>query len=280
MLILAGTPIGNLADASTRLRETLANAATIACEDTRTTARLLQLLDITNRPKLVAVHEHNEHDAASHIAELAANDDVVLVTDAGMPAISDPGYRVVRACAQAGVTVTTVPGPTAVISALAVSGLPTDQFTFLGFVPRKTGERQALIDALNREQRTSVCYESPHRIATTLADFARAWPERELVVCRELTKLHEEIRRGTCAELAEWAEAGVRGELVLVLAGAEPDAADEDAAVAAVLERTRAGTPLKVAATEVAAQTGLRKRALYDAALNARSASESDTSAP
>ncbi|MFD2674321.1 16S rRNA (cytidine(1402)-2'-O)-methyltransferase [Gulosibacter bifidus] len=272
MLILAGTPIGNLADASSRLREVLGNAEIVACEDTRTTAKLLQLLQIDHRPRLIALHEHNEHEAANEIADLAETHDVVLVSDAGMPAISDPGFRVVRACADRGITVTSAPGPTAVITALAVSGLPTDRFTFEGFVPRKHGERQQLIALLQDEPRTAVMYESPHRLAATLQAFAQAWPARRIAVCRELTKLHEEIMRGSCQAAAEWAAEGVRGEIVIVLAGAQPVEIDPDAAVAQVVELVAAGTPLKVAASRIAEQTGLRKRELYEAALAKRSA--------
>lgn len=267
MLILAGTPIGNLADASPRLIDTLRAADVVACEDTRTTAKLLHLLGIDERPRLVAVHDHNEQDAAAEIARLAAEHTVVLVSDAGMPAISDPGYRVVRACADAGILVTTVPGPSAVVTALAVAGLPTDRFTFEGFVPRRAADRARLIATLDAEARTVVLYESPHRLAETLAKFAAAWPERQAAVCRELTKLHEEVRRGTCAELASWAAAGVRGEIVIVLAGAAAAEVDEDAAVARVRELAAGGARLRDAAAQVAAETGLRKRDLYDAAL-------------
>lgn len=274
MLILAGTPIGNLGDASSRLVDTLRAADIVACEDTRTTAKLLALLGVTERPRLIALHEHNEHEAADEVARLAAEQTVVLVSDAGMPAISDPGFRVVRACADAGVTVTSVPGPSAVITALAVAGLPTDRFCFEGFVPRKQSERERLIAQLTDESRTTVLYESPHRLATTLDHFAAAWPDRQAVVCRELTKLHEEVRRGTCAELARWAAEGVRGEIVVVLAGAEARAASLEDAVAAVLAAAGAGARLKNAAAEVAARTGLRKRALYDAALAARGADD------
>ncbi|UQN15680.1 16S rRNA (cytidine(1402)-2'-O)-methyltransferase [Gulosibacter sp. ACHW.36C] len=270
MLILAGTPIGNLGDASSRLADTLRAADLIACEDTRTTAKLLGLLEVTERPKLIALHEHNEHEAADEVARLAAAQTVVLVSDAGMPAISDPGFRVVRACAEAGVTVTSVPGPSAVITALAVAGLPTDRFCFEGFVPRKQSDRAKLVEQLADEPRTTVLYESPHRLATTLDDFAAAWPARQVVVCRELTKLHEEVRRGTCAELAQWASEGVRGEIVLVLAGAEAREVQLDDAVAEVLRLAAGGLRLKDAAAEVEARTGLRKRALYDAALAAR----------
>lgn len=274
MLILAGTPIGNLGDASERLRQTLERAEVIACEDTRTTAKLLQLLGIDHRPRLLALHEHNERDLAREIAELASDADVVLVSDAGMPAISDPGYPVVVACHEAGVTVTAVPGPTAVTTALALSGLPTDRFVFDGFVPRRAGERARLIADLDREPRTVILYESPHRLAATLAEFAAAWPERRAAVARELTKLHEEVVRGTVSELADWAGAGVRGEIVLLLAGAEPEAADPEAALDRVHALVADGMRLKDAAAEVAAAAGLRKRDLYEAALAARSGAE------
>lgn len=270
MLILAGTPIGNLGDASRRLVETLRNAEIVACEDTRTTAKLLQLLEVENRPRLIALHEHNERELATELAQLAADHDVVLVSDAGMPGISDPGYPVVVACAAAGVTVTSVPGPSAVITALAISGLPTDRFTFDGFVPRRAGERAKLIAELTREERTVVLYESPHRLAQTLTDFAAAWPERRLAVCRELTKLHEEVVRGTASELALWAADGVRGEIVIVLAGAAPEEIDPDAALAQVRALVDSGMRLKDATAQVAEATGLRKRDLYEAALAAR----------
>ncbi|RRJ86368.1 16S rRNA (cytidine(1402)-2'-O)-methyltransferase [Gulosibacter macacae] len=269
MLILAGTPIGNLGDASARLVETLRNADLVACEDTRTTAKLLQLLGIEERPKLLALNEHNERELAAELAERAAEGDVVLVSDAGMPGISDPGYPVVVACADTGVTVTSVPGPSAVITALAVSGLPTDRFTFEGFAPRKAGERAKLIAQLAAEPRTAVLYESPHRLAATLAEFAAAWPERRAAVCRELTKLHEETRRGTLAELAEWAADGVRGEIVIVLGGAAAVETDPADALAEVRRLVADGMRLKDATAQVAEATGLRRRDLYEAALAA-----------
>lgn len=278
MLILVGTPIGNLADASRRMRETLARADVIACEDTRTTAKLLQLLDVHSlresdaRPRLIALHDHNESELAAEIAQLALEQDVALVSDAGMPGISDPGYPVVVACAEAGATVTSVPGPTAVATALAISGLPTDRFCFDGFVPRKAGDRARLIAELDREPRTIVLYESPHRLVATLGEFAEAWPERQAAVCRELTKMHEEVRRGTLRELAEWAAAGVRGEIVIVLAGAEPEAVSLDDAAAQTRELAASGMRLKDAAAQVAAATGLSKRELYQAALAQRDA--------
>ena len=270
MLILAGTPIGNLGDASARLRETLERAEVIACEDTRTTAKLLQLLGIDHRPRLIALHDHNERELAVELADLAAANDVVLVSDAGMPGISDPGYPVVVACQEAGVTVTSVPGPTAVTTALALSGLPTDRFAFDGFVPRKAGDRARLIADLATEPRTVVLYESPHRLAATLSAFAEAWPERRAAVARELTKLHEEVVRGTLAELAAWAADGVRGEIVLMLAGATPAAPSLEDALGRVRALVAEGARLKDAAAQVAQATGLRTRELYEAALAAK----------
>lgn len=271
MIILAGTPIGNLGDASARLVETLRGAALVACEDTRTTARLLSALRIEERPRLVALHEHNEDRVARDIVDAARDGDVVIVSDAGMPGISDPGYPVVALAAAEGVTVTSVPGPTSVITALAISGLPTDRFAFDGFVPRKQGDRARFLARLATEERTSVVFESPHRIEQTLRDMAEAWPaSRRIAVCRELTKLHEEVRRGSAAELAEWAAEGVRGEIVIVVEGARPVAADAGDAVSRVLALTASGARLKDAAAEVATATGLSKRELYEAALAAR----------
>ncbi|KAB1657986.1 16S rRNA (cytidine(1402)-2'-O)-methyltransferase [Pseudoclavibacter chungangensis] len=275
MIILAGTPIGNLGDASSRLVETLRGADVVACEDTRTTARLLGLLGIEERPRLVALHEHNEQDAAAELVELAREADVVVVSDAGMPAVSDPGYRIVALAAERGVDVTSVPGPTAVVTALAVSGLPTDRFAFDGFVPRKEGERRRFLERLASERRTVVLFESPHRLAATLVDMASVWaaqPERRVVVCRELTKLHEEVRRGTAADLAAWAQEGVRGEIVIVIDAAAPEVVDPSSALDRVLALVAAGTRLKDAAATVAAETGLAKRELYEAALDARRA--------
>ncbi|MGO2110355.1 MAG: 16S rRNA (cytidine(1402)-2'-O)-methyltransferase [Pseudoclavibacter sp.] len=268
MIILAGTPIGNLGDASTRLVETLRGADVVACEDTRTTGRLLKLLGVDERPRLVAMHEHNEVELAAELVERAREADVVVVSDAGMPGISDPGYPIVARAAEVGVTVTSVPGPTAVTTALAISGLPTDRFCFDGFVPRKAGERDRYLAGLAAEPRTTVLYESPHRLADTLRAMAAAWPAgRRVAVCRELTKLHEEVRRGSAAELADWADAGVRGEIVVVVEGATPVPADPDAAVARVRELVSGGERRKDAAAQVAAETGLGRRELYDASL-------------
>jgi 16S rRNA (cytidine1402-2'-O)-methyltransferase len=271
VIVLAATPIGNLGDASRRLIEALTNAEVIAAEDTRTAIHLMRSLGVENHPRLIALHEHNERDKAAEVVELARSTDVLVLTDAGMPAISDPGFPLVEAAAAAGVTVTALPGPSAVLTALAVAGLPTDRFTFEGFLPRKQGDRRRILGALSTEPRTLVFFESPHRLAESLADVVLALGEsRRVVVCRELTKLHEEVRRGTAAELAAWALEGVRGEICLVIEGAEPREVDLDDGIAQVLLAVEAGDRLKDAASEVAAATGLSKRDLYQGALTSR----------
>lgn len=271
MIILAATPIGNLGDASRRLVEALENATVIAAEDTRTTVRLLAALGVANRPRLIALHDHNEKERAGELVALAGNGDVLVLSDAGMPTVSDPGYGLVAAAAAAGVTVTVLPGPSAVLAALAVSGLPTDRFTFEGFLPRKRGERRRALRALSAQRRTMVFFESPARTADSLADMTEAFgADRRAAVCRELTKLHEEIARGTVAELVEWAAGGVRGEVVLVVEGAEETQVAFPDAVTQVLEQVRAGVRLKDAATEVSAHTGHPSRDLYSAALAVR----------
>lgn len=271
MIILAATPIGNLGDASRRLIEVLENAQVVAAEDTRTTQRLLQALKIENRPRLIALHDHNEKQKAAELVALAADEDVVVVSDAGMPAVSDPGYGVVAAAVEAGVTVTAIPGPSAVLVALAISGLPTDRFTFEGFLPRKPGERRKVLRALAAEPRTMVFFESPSRLASALADMGEAFGvDRRIAVCRELTKLYEEVRRGTASELVTWAEGGVKGEIVVVVEGAAPVEVSGDDALAQVQALVADGIRLKDAAAEVAAASGLSSRDLYQAALAAR----------
>lgn len=271
MLILAATPIGNLGDASRRLVQVLENATVIAAEDTRTTQKLLRGLEIGNRPRLVALHDHNEKERAAELVALAASEDLVVLSDAGMPTVSDPGYGLVAEAAAQGVTVTAIPGPSAVVTALAVSGLPTDRFTFEGFLPRKPGERRQALTLLAHEPRTMVFFESPARLAAALADMGEAFgATRRIAVCRELTKLYEEVRRGTAAELAAWASGGVRGEICVVVAGATPRAVSLDEAVAQVQQQVASGIRLKEAAAEVAAHTGLSARDLYQATLAAR----------
>ncbi len=271
MIILAATPIGNLGDVSRRLIEVLEACTVIAAEDTRVTIKLLRALDIENRPQLIALHDHNEREKAAELVELARDGDLVVMSDAGMPTVSDPGFHLVAAAVDAGVTVTAIPGPSAVIMALAISGLPTDRFTFEGFLPRKQGERLQQLGALVREQRTMVFFESPNRIAASLADVASALgADRRVAVCRELTKMFEEVKRGPAAELAVWADAGVKGEIVMVIAGAEPLEIDLATGVAQVLQMVADGARLKDAATEIADNSGLGKRDLYEAALAAR----------
>ncbi|WP_431799297.1 16S rRNA (cytidine(1402)-2'-O)-methyltransferase [Microbacterium kunmingense] len=271
MLILAATPIGNLGDASDRLRRALADTAVIAAEDTRTTQRLLAALGVDNRPRLIALHDHNEKDRAAEIVALAREQDVLLLSDAGMPTVSDPGFSVVAHAATEGVGVTVIPGPSAVVTALAASGLPTDRFSFEGFPPRKAGERDTLFGELSTERRTMVFFEAPSRLAETLGALARAFgPDRPAAVCRELTKLHEEIRRGTLGELAGWAAGGVRGEIVVVVGGAERRGVSLADGVGEVTRLVAGGVRLKDAAAEVAGQTGLSRRDLYEAALAAR----------
>jgi 16S rRNA (cytidine1402-2'-O)-methyltransferase len=271
VLILGATPIGNLGDVSTRLREALETVEVIACEDTRTTAHLLSALGITHRPTLIALHEHNERGESARVVERAHDTDVLVLTDAGMPAVSDPGYRVVTAAIAAGVQVTCLPGPSAVLMALALSGLATDRFAFDGFLPRKGAERRALFAEVARETRTLIFFESPHRIAEALADARDVLgADRLAAVCRELTKMHEEIRRGSLGALADWAAEGVRGEIVILVAGAAPANISLDAALDQVAELTASGLRLKEACAQVADATGHSSRELYQGALARR----------
>ena len=266
MIILAATPIGNLGDASRRLIEALTNAEVIASEDTRTTIHLMRALGIENRPRLIPLHEHNEVEKATEIVELARTVDVLVLSDAGMPAISDPGFPLVAAAAAAGVTVTALPGPSAVLTALAVSGLPTDRFTFEGFLPRKG--RVAYFTSLLYEPRTMVFFESPNRLADSLRDLALALgDDRRVVMCRELTKLHEEVVRGTAGSLARQFADGARGEICLVVAGAAAATSDLPSGIAQVQALVAGGLRLKEAAAEVAEQTGLSRRDLYQGTL-------------
>jgi len=271
MIILAATPIGNLGDASARLVQALRTVPIVASEDTRVTQRLLAGLHIDARPRLISMHDFNERSRAAELVELARDNEVLVLSDAGMPTVSDPGFHLVEAAAAAGVTVTVLPGPSAVLAALAVAGLPTDRFSFEGFLPRKQGERMSTLRGLAGERRTMVFFESPNRLAASLVDLAAALgAERRVVVCRELTKLHEEVRRGTAAELAEWAAEGVRGEICIVVDGAPARTIDLAEGVSEVMLLTNAGERLKDASASVAEATGLSKRDLYEAALKAR----------
>ncbi|MFJ6133903.1 16S rRNA (cytidine(1402)-2'-O)-methyltransferase [Janibacter terrae] len=266
-LVLAATPIGDPRDASQRLREELAGADVVAAEDTRRLRRLAGELGVELTGRVVSYHEHNEASRTADLLEAVTKGErVVLVTDAGMPSVSDPGYRLVRACIDVDQPVTCVPGPSAVLMALAVSGLPVDRFCFEGFLPRKGGERRSVLQELVTERRTMVFFEAPHRIATSLEALAEAFgPERPAAVCRELTKTYEEVRRGGLAELAAWAADGVRGEITIVVAGAERVAIPIEDAVAEVLARRDHGGRLKDVCAAVAISTGHGKKALYDA---------------
>ncbi|HSN44323.1 MAG TPA: 16S rRNA (cytidine(1402)-2'-O)-methyltransferase [Propionibacteriaceae bacterium] len=271
-LILAGTPIGNSHDASPALVSTLQRAPIVAAEDTRRFRTLLARLGITTDARVLSYFEGNEAERTPQlITDMLAGDDVVLVTDAGMPSVSDPGYRLVRAAIDAGVPVTAVPGPSAVLTALAVSGMGVDRFCFEGFLPRSGGPRRRRLAELATEQRTMVFFEAPHRLAAFLGDCAAVLgADRPAAVCRELTKTYEEVVRGGLAELAEWAVEGARGEITVVIAGAELDASGEDA-LSLVQARIAEGEKLSAAVTEVAAMTGANRKELYQAALDSRS---------
>lgn len=272
VLVLAATPIGDPRDAAPRLAQEIAGADVVAAEDTRRLRRLCADLGVTPGGSVVSYHEHNEASRTPELVErLRGGARIVVVTDAGMPSVSDPGYRLVSAAIESGVLVTCVPGPSAVLMALAVSGLPVDRFCFEGFLPRKGGERARALSALAGERRTMVFFEAPHRIEVSLRAMAEAFgPDRPAAVCRELTKTYEEVRRGGLAELADWAAEGVRGEITVVVGGATPRATSVEEALPGIQERVAAGERLKDVCAEVAAQTGLSKKALYDAALAAR----------
>jgi 16S rRNA (cytidine1402-2'-O)-methyltransferase len=269
-LVLAATPIGQVGDAPPRLAAELAGADVVAAEDTRRLKRLCTDLGVEIGGRVVSYFEGNEQARTPALVEaLLAGERVLLVTDAGMPSVSDPGYRLVVACVEADVTVTAVPGPSAVLTALAVSGLPVDRFCFEGFLPRKAGERSRRLAGLAAEERTMVFFEAPHRTHAALAAMAAAFgDDRAAAVCRELTKTHEEVRRGPLASLVEWAADGVRGEVTIVVTGAvavAAVAADPDSYRAAVADLEATGTPRKEAIVQVARLAGVPKREVYDA---------------
>jgi 16S rRNA (cytidine1402-2'-O)-methyltransferase len=268
-LVLAATPIGRVADAPPRLAEELGAADVVAAEDTRRLRRLCQDLGVTVSGRVTSYFEGNEAARTPALVEsLLAGERVLLVTDAGMPSVSDPGYRLVAAAVEHDVRVTAVPGPSAVLTALAVSGLPVDRFCFEGFLPRKAGERGRRLAALAAEERTMVFFEAPHRTEAALAAMAEALGEdRPAAVCRELTKTHEEVRRGPLGELAAWAADGVRGEVTIVVEGSSgAPALDTDPGTlrAAVADLETAGSTRKEAIAEVAKRAGLPKREVYD----------------
>jgi 16S rRNA (cytidine1402-2'-O)-methyltransferase len=276
-LVLAGTPIGDVRDAPPRLAAELAGADVVAAEDTRRLRRLTQALGVTTEGRVVSYFEGNESARTPELVEeLVGGARVLLVTDAGMPSVSDPGYRLVAAAVEKDIRVTAVPGPSAVLTALALSGLPVDRFCFEGFLPRKAGERLSRLREVAGERRTLVYFEAPHRLDDTLAAMAEAFgPERRAAVCRELTKTYEEVRRGPLGELADWARDGVRGEITVVVEGA-PEKGPEELDTAELVRRVRvreeAGERRKEAIAAVAAEAGLPKREVFDAVVAAKNA--------
>ncbi len=270
-LVLAATPIGRIEDAPPRLATELAGADVIAAEDTRRLRRLLGDLGVETTARVVSYFEGNEAARTpTLLAALVAGERVVLVTDAGMPSVSDPGYRLVAAAVAADIQVTAVPGPSAVLTALAVSGLPVDRFCFEGFLPRKAGERRRRLAELAAEPRTMVFFEAPHRTADSLAAMAETFgADRAVAVCRELTKTYEEVRRGSLADVATWAAEGIRGEVTIVVSGAPAvTPADLDAGELRSLVDAAAaeGMSRKDAVAHVAAQTGIPRKTVYAAA--------------
>jgi 16S rRNA (cytidine1402-2'-O)-methyltransferase len=273
-LVLAGAPLGRATDASVGLARALAATPVIAAEDTRRLHRLAADLGVSVSGRVLSFFEGNEQARVPQLIDaLRDGQDVLVVTDAGMPSVSDPGYRLVAAAIEAGLVVTALPGPSAVTTAIAVSGLPVDRFCFEGFLPRKAGSRRRLLAELAAERRTMVFFESPHRIAESLADLADALgPGRPAALCRELTKTYEQVVRGSLAELRDWAAGDVRGEITLVVAGKPAGAAQPDAAELAerVSAREQAGQSRKEAIAEVAAAAGVAKRLVFDAVVSAK----------
>jgi 16S rRNA (cytidine1402-2'-O)-methyltransferase len=273
VLILAGTPIGNIGDASARLVLTLQQAKVIAAEDTRSLLKLANHLGIKLSAELISLNEQNELQKLDRLVEIAATGNLVLVSDAGMPTISDPGFALVRACSEQGVEIQVVPGPSSVIAALAVSGLSTDRFSFEGFIPRKSGERKKFFQKLVSETRTMIFFESPHRITESLEDAASVFGgDRGASLSRELTKKFEETLRGSLAELADLAK-DLKGEMVLVVAGAEQTQISPEALIDKVLELRAEGSSLKDAARAVASEYGASTSELYDLALKSKPSS-------
>lgn len=278
-LVLAGTPIGDVADAPPRLATELESADVVAAEDTRRLRRLTQALGVQVGGRVVSYFEGNESARTPELVEaLAGGARVLLVTDAGMPSVSDPGYRLVAAAVEKDIRVTAVPGPSAVLTALALSGLPVDRFCFEGFLPRKAGERLSRLREVAEDRRTLVYFEAPHRIDDTLVAMAEAFgEERRAAVCRELTKTYEEIKRGSLKELAEWAADGVRGEITVVVEGApekSPGDLGPDELVRRVRVREEAGERRKEAIAAVAADAGVPKRDVFDAVVAAKNAAQ------
>jgi len=272
-LVLVATPLGNLGDISRRALELLETADVIYCEDTRRSSTLFSAHDIAVKGRLRALHEHNEASMCDQIvAQVAGGSTVVVISDAGTPGISDPGSRVVAAVAAAGLCVTTAPGPSAVIAALTISGLATERFAMEGFLPRKYGERELLYAQWVNEPRTIVFYESPQRLAATLAEMVAQFAERRICVAREITKMHEEVLRGTVEEIAEYVSGReVLGELVVVLEGAhEVEVIDDELVRAALRDQIDAGASTRDAVAFVAESLGVARRGVYQMALELR----------
>ncbi|MFC7448701.1 16S rRNA (cytidine(1402)-2'-O)-methyltransferase [Rhodococcus daqingensis] len=270
-LVLAATPMGEVRDASERLKEALATADVVAAEDTRRTKHLAAALGVVIAGKVVSFYDQVETTRLpALVADVAEGKTVLLVTDAGMPSVSDPGYRLVAACVEKDLPVTCLPGPSAVTTALALSGLPVERFCFDGFPPRKQGQRRTWLESLRTEQRACVFFEAPHRLAACLADAVEVLGgDRRAAVCRELTKTYEEVRRGTLAELAQWAIEGARGEITVVLEAARLVAAEPEDLVGEVERLVEGGARLKDACAMVAT-AGVSKREVYEAVLAAR----------
>ena len=281
-VVLAATPLGNIGDAPPRLIELLSTADVIAAEDTRRLHRLMSDLGVTPTGRIVSYFEGNEIARTDSLVQAALEGSVIaVVTDAGMPSVSDPGYRLVADAVAAGITVTIVPGPSAVLAALAVSGLPVDRFCFEGFLPRKGGERGTRLAQLAAEPRTMVFFEAPHRIEASLRAMAESFgADRSAAVCRELTKTYEEVKRGGLGELADWAAEGVRGEITIVVSGASESEQREasglvtaDDWVAAVAAREADGEDRKTAIGAVAKEAGVPRREVYAAVVAAKGTS-------
>lgn len=263
-LTVCPTPIGNMDDVSKRVREALVSADFVACEDTRRTGRLLERLEIRPKPRLVSNHEGNEASRAVELVKrIERGDKIALVSDAGMPAVSDPGYRLIRACIDRGLDVEVLPGPSVIPVALVASGLPTDRWRFEGFLPKRSGEMERVLNSAE----TVIAFESPRRISNSLAALAQLAPDRQAAVCREMTKMHEEVTRGTLTELALRFKGEVKGEIVLVVGPAEAAEHGQDIAFAveALKRLVKSGARPRAAATVVASLTGTRANDLYKA---------------
>lgn len=271
-LVLAATPLGDIGDASQRLIDALGSAEVIAAEDTRRARHLITALGVTTTGRMISFYDHVEHaKIPGLVEEIAAGKTVLLITDAGMPSVSDPGYRLTAACVEAGLKITCLPGPSAVTTALALSGLQVERFCFDGFAPRKQGARRTWFGELAREPRACVFFEAPHRLADCLNDaVAVLGASRRAAVCRELTKTYEEVKRGTLGELAQWAADGVRGEITVVLEGAQLTPPEPEDLVAEVEAAVARGGRLKDVCGELATTHKVSKRELYEAVLARR----------